>query len=171
MQATSENILEAFNQLPEIEKHVMVLKWLKRFLLWIIDVVLIALTPGNLPKCFLSCALLVSILCQGCIVSESITPPIKTPAILIQRVLGTVEYVCCVKNKWGKPLTIYKYEYFRFGFVIFDPKLYNELRPAPYFPTVPDYNHEFIWWTPCSDCMKDTPSEKGTNDEISLENK
>ena len=111
------------------------------------------------------------LVCQGCIVSESMTPPIKMPALLIQHVMGTVEYVCCVKNKWGKPLTIYQYEYFRFGFVIFDPKLYDELHPAPYFPTVPDYNHEYIWWTPCSDCTERTPGEKGANDEIPLEDK
>ena len=115
--------------------------------------------------------LFVSLLFQGCIVSESITPPIKMPALLIQRVLGTVEYVCCIKRKWTKPLVTYKYEYFRFDFIIFDPKLYNELYPAPYFPTVPDYNHEYIWWTPCSDCTKNTPTQKGVNDEVPLEDK
>ena len=38
--------------------------------------------------------LCVSLLCQGCIVSEHVkAPPIKMPALPIQRVLGTVEYV------------------------------------------------------------------------------
>ena len=115
--------------------------------------------------------LCVSLLCQGCIVSESITPPIKMPALLIQRVLGTVEYACCVKNKWGKPLTRYEYEYFRFGFVIFDPKLYDELYPGPYYTTVPDYRRELVWWTPCSDCTKPASTQKGVNDETPVEEK
>lgn len=51
------------------------------------------------------------------------------------------------------------------------PKLYNELYPAPYFPTVPDYRHEYIWWTPCSDCTKPSATRKGVNDEIRPENK
>lgn len=102
----------------------------------------------------LICVLLTTLLlCSGCIVSKEWVPPIKTPAMLIQTVYGTIEYSCCVKGKWKKPITKYEFKYYRIGFVIFDPKLYDELHPGPYYVVVPDYNRELMWHIPrCSYC-------------------
>ena len=122
----------------------MLLKWLKRFLLWIIGIVLIALSLRicrgifglffNDTLSMILSAAVVGIVAalreQEVDIEDTESSPATQPPAKA-RLFRLLVVGCCLLTSMAcqdaEPLVA--------------P---NELRPAPYFPTVPDYRHEFI---------------------------